>query len=98
VSYNGDGCSGSGSSLTFTITGKDIAGRYATGIRGKVLYTPAATDYILRAKAASYTRGTVDEHAVEMPTDPGIANVKTGTTYGSFTGTMSGGGGSAYAY
>lgn len=97
TSYAGAGCVGTAAGVTFTVTGKDVGGLYTPGIYGKVLYTPAATDYALRPKDASYTRGTVDEHAVELPTDPGIANVKTGTTYGSFTGTMSGGWG-AYAY
>lgn len=96
----GAGCNGGSSTVTFNFTGKDIAGTHSTGIIGKVLYTPAATDYVLRAKDASYTRGTVDEHAVEMPTDPGAANVETGTAYGSFTGTLdvSGSGSSPYAY
>ena len=100
TSYMGSGCAGVGSSVSFTITGKDISGTYGVGIYGKILYTPAATDYILRAKDASYTRGTVDAHAVEMPTDPGAANVETGTAYGSFTGTLdvSGSGSSPYAY
>mgnify|MGYP001239143033 CR=1 FL=1 len=96
----GAGCNGGSSTVVFNFTGKDISGTHSVGIIGKVIYTPAATDYILRAKDASYTRGTVDEHAVEMPTDPGVSNVETGTTYGSFTGTLevTGSGSSPYAY
>lgn len=79
------------------LTGNIISGK-GMGAAGYIIYTPTTTNYILFPKDTSYTPGTVDTHATEMPTDPGVANVKSGTTYGSFTGTMSSGGGGAWAF
>jgi len=81
---------------TLTVTGNLIYGKKgpAVGLGGGTFYyTPAATNYILLPKDSSYVLGTIDSHAIEMPTDPGAANVKTGVTYGSLTGTYGGGGG-----
>jgi hypothetical protein len=81
---------------SLTVTGNLIFGKKgpAFGLAGGILYyTPAARNYILLPKDSSYVLGTIDSHAVELPTDPGVANVKTGVTYGSFTGTYSDGGG-----
>lgn len=80
-----------------TIIGNIISGK-GVGASGYIIYTPAATNYILMPKDSSYSPGTIDAHATEMPTNPGVANVKKGTTYGSYTGTMSSGGGGAWAF
>ncbi len=80
-----------------TIIGNIISGK-GMGAAGYIIYTPAATNYVLFPKDSSYTRGTVDAHATEMPTNPGVKNVKAGTTYGSFTGTLSSSGGGAWAF
>jgi hypothetical protein len=81
---------------TFTLTGKLIFGKKgaAIGMGGGTFYfTPAATDYFVAAKDSSYVLGTIDSHATELPTNPGESNVKSGVTYGSFTGTYSAAGG-----
>lgn len=77
----------------YVVTGKIISGTKASGLGAQVWFTPAATDYIILPKDASYTRDTVDGHATEMPTNPGAANVRDATAYGSFTGSMAAGGG-----
>jgi hypothetical protein len=81
---------------TFTLTGKLIFGKKGGAVyqAGSIFYfTPAATDYLLAAKDSSYVLGTIDSHATELPTNPGESNVKSGVTYGSFTGTYSAAGG-----
>jgi len=88
------GCCTAGGTLT--VTGNLIYGKKGPAVKtdgGTFYYTPAATNYILLPKDSSYVLGTIDSHATELPTDPGAANVKTGVTYGSFTGTYGGGGG-----
>jgi len=81
---------------TLTVIGNLIFGKKGPAVftqGGTFYYTPAATNYILLPKNSSYVLGTIDSNAVELPTDPGVANVKSGVTYGSFTGTYSTGGG-----
>jgi parallel beta-helix repeat protein len=78
---------------SITVTGNIISSAYNIGAYGHILLTPAATNYILTPKDSSYTLGTIDTHATEMPTNPGAANVNSGVNYGSFTGTLVGGGG-----
>jgi len=88
------GCCTAGGTLT--VTGNLIYGKKGPAVKtdgGTFYYIPAATNYILLPKDSSYVLGTIDSHATELPTDPGAANVKTGVTYGSFTGTYGGGGG-----
>jgi hypothetical protein len=91
----GTGCSATNAGV-ITVTGSLIHGIRSQATYGTIRYTPGATGYILYPKDASYTLGTLDSHAQEMPTDPGTANVRLGTAYGTFTGTMPvDGGGSA---
>ncbi len=93
------GCGNNAPTGTYILTGSIISGTKCLGVQGNITYTPAATDYILIKKDASYAAGTIDAHATEMPSDPGKANVKSGTEYGSFTGTLDvSGSGSPYAY
>jgi hypothetical protein len=90
------GCSNSATG-TITITGSIINGKKGMGFTGGApRFTPAATNYIIYAKDSSYVLGVVDSHATVMSPDPGVANVKVGTTYGPYTGTYAGGGASAY--
>lgn len=92
------GCYATGAG-TITLTGSIINGKRSMGAGGSLIFTPSATDYILYPKDSSYSLGTIDAHATEMPTDPGVSNVKTGTAYGSYTGTYSAsGGGGSWAY
>ena len=86
------GCYSFGTGGTFTLNGDIINGLKATGQFGPILYTPSATGYILYPKDSSYTLGTIDSHAILMPTDPGSTNVKSGVQYGPNTGSYSGGG------
>jgi len=74
---------------TITLTGSLINGLKGLGALTPVLFTPSATSYILYPKDASYTLGVVNSHATVVPADPGAANVRSGTVYGPFTGTMS---------
>lgn len=98
TSTNANGFLNGGGSATITATLLNGLKSPAWGVGGvSNYYTPRATDYVLFAKDSSYTIGTIDSHAVVMPTDPGVANVKLGTAYGSFTGTLAGGGG-AYVF
>ena len=77
------------------ITGNIINGIHSQGVSGSVTYTPSATNYILSPADSSYTLGTINSHATEMPTNPGVTNVLSGVQYGSYTGTASGGGAQA---
>ena len=81
------------------VVGNLIFGTVALPTTGYFWYTPAApTNYALWPKDASYAAGVVDAHATEIPGDPGIANVRSGTNYGTLQGTMApGGGGGAWA-
>lgn len=90
------GCAGT-SAVPLRVVGSIVSSPRAIGVLGAIIFTPAATDYALFAKDTSYATGTIDTHATEMPTNPGVANVASGTTYGSFTGTLSVGGSSAAA-
>ncbi len=90
-SGTGAGCAGT-SVVPLRVVGKIVASPRSVGASGAIIYTPAATDYALFAKDTSYVTGVIDTHATETPTDPGISNVKTGTAYGSFTGTLPNGG------
>jgi hypothetical protein len=83
------GCYAHGTSTSLTLTGNLINGLHGPGVVGSLFFTPAATNYILSPKDASYTLSTIDTHATEMPTNPGVSNVASGTTYGSYTGTLS---------
>ena len=74
---------------TFTITGNLIFGLKAAATTGNVFYTPAASNYILMPRNASYVTGMIDGNATEMPTNPGVTNVRNGVVFGSFTGTLS---------
>lgn len=89
----GVGCSSS-NVAPITVTGNLIAGKRAQAAYGTIIFTPAAGNYALWPKDSSYTLGTIGSHATEMPTDPGAGNVRLGTGYGTFTGTLpvSGGG------
>jgi len=103
----GVGC-GSGNATTYiTVLGNLINGLKGSAISGPVLWTPGATtNYAIFPKDASYTSGTVDEHAIMCPATNsalgGIAtvtNVLSGVTYGTLTGTAaSGGGGGAWGF
>ena len=96
-SVNAIGCVIAGGGY-ITITGNIIHGKKGMAVSGYIYYAPgAATNYTLYPKDSSYVMGTVDSHATEMPSNPGIANVKSGTNYGTLQGTLSGGGG-AWAF
>ena len=94
-----NGCS-VGTGTGSVLTGNIVNGLDSQAIAGRVLYTPAATNYIISPKDTSYTLGVVNSHATVTPTDPGIANVRSGTAYGPFTGTLSvtGATSNGYAY
>ena len=95
--YNTSGATVTGGSQ-LTVTGNIIHGKVGQAVGGRTFFVPAsATNYTLYSKDSSYVLGTVDSHATEMPSDPGIANVKSGVTYGTYTGTYSAGGG-AWAF
>jgi len=92
------GCFASGSG-GITVTGNIVNGKRGSGATGAIYFTPAATNYVLYPKNTSYSLGTVNANATEMPADPGVVNVLTGTTYGTFTGTLSASGvAGTYAY
>jgi hypothetical protein len=93
------GCyAGSG---TLTIAGNlynGFAGMATGAYTGKILFTPAATNFACYPKDASYAIGTEDcthtgggaglsTHAIEVPLAPSASNVKSGVNYGSLTGT-----------
>jgi hypothetical protein len=82
-----NGCFAS-STGSLTVIGNIINGKRGWGANGTILFTPAATNYILTPKDTSSTLGTIDTHAIETPTNPGVTNVRLSTVYGSFTGTM----------
>ncbi len=86
-----------GGTGVLTLTGSIINGKRDIGAGGAVYFTPSATNYILSPKDSSYVLGTIDAHATETPTDPGVSNVKSGVAYGSFTGTLVSGGAAACA-
>lgn len=98
------GCAAAGTG-TMTITGNLINGKRGLGASGSIRFTPAATNYICMPLTSSYAIGSQDcangtglsvADALEIVPDPGVANVKSGTNYGTFTGTLSvGSGGSA---
>lgn len=94
------GCGVGGNGNAIALTGNIINGNKGPGTSGPVIYTPAATNYILYPKDSSYTLGTINSHATLMPTDPGSTNVKTGVVYGPNTGSYGGGtsAGQGYAY
>ena len=98
----GVGCWG----LTYTTTVLTVSGNLINGLKGgaisgPVLWTPVAnTNYALFPKDASYTRGTVDAHAIMCPaTNSALGGITTvtnflaGVTYGTLTGTASSGSG-----
>ena len=90
---NAFGCNNGGGVMT--VTGNLIWGTKTGALNSggtATYYTPGATNYILYPKDSSYTLGTINSHAIEMPMDPGVGNVKSGTVYGSFTGTLASGG------
>lgn len=98
-SVNSIGCSGLPGGMT--VTGPLVNGKNGMATTA-AQYVPAAGSYICMPKDSTYAIGTEDcthtggaaglsSHAIEMPTDPGLANVKTGTGYGTFTGTLTGG-------
>jgi len=87
LNFTNEGCSGQGTTALILV-GSSIASLRSGGVNGSIRFTPAATNYALFAKDSSYTTGVIDTHATQMPTDPGVANVKTGTAYGSLTGTL----------
>jgi hypothetical protein len=99
LTTSGSGCAATGTGY-ISLTGSIINGLLGPGIFEHVLFTPCATCYILSPKTSSYTLGTIDANATETPHDPGIANVRSGTAYGSLTGTLSvtGGSGQGYAH
>lgn len=93
------GCDGASATGTVTVTGNVINGLKSTGTSGNIRYTPAATNYFCAPKDGTYAVGTEDcthtgggggvsTHAVELPLDPGVTNVKSGVNYGSLTGTL----------
>lgn len=82
----GAGCSGASGPVT--VTGNAIASPTGQGVAGKIYFTPSTTSYILMAKDSSYTTGVIDSHAIEIPANPGVTNVKSGVNYGSLTGTL----------
>ena len=90
VTVSGCNSAGSAGSLLILI-GSKIDGLKSTAVQGPHYFTPSATNYSLSPKDASYVAGTIDSHATEMPTNPGVGNVSSGVVYGSFTGTLSGG-------
>lgn len=96
TAQSGAGCYGA-STGTITITGKIIHGTRTAGAQGAIIFTPGVTDYVLYPKDTSYSIGTVNAYATEMPTDPTAAKVLLDTHYGSYTGSMAPGGGS-YGY
>jgi hypothetical protein len=89
------GCAASYEPLT--LTGSLINGEESEAEHGYILFRPCSTCYILFPKDSSYTLGLINTHSIVMPTDPGVANVLTGTKYGPFTGTLSAGSVSASA-
>lgn len=74
-----------------SITGNLINCKKTAAVNGVIMYTPAATNYVLFPLNSSYICGTINANAVEMPTNPGINNVLSGVTYGTYTGTAAGG-------
>jgi hypothetical protein len=79
------------------ITGACISGARNLGCQGNVWFSSTATNYILVPKNSSYSDGTVNANSIELTMYPGTTNVKSGTGYGSVTGTLStSGGGSAW--
>ncbi len=92
------GCRATGTTPVIA-TGPIINCLGSQGASANVIYTPASTaSYILYPKNSSYVCDTLDSNATQIPSDPGVANVKNGVTYGTLTGTYSGGGGGAWAY
>ena len=83
----GAACMETNATGSITLTGNKIDGMFGNATSGRVYFTPSATNYTLSPKDASYTQ-VFDGHATEMPADPGAANVKVSTTYGSYTGTL----------
>ena len=82
-----------------TITGNLINGLKAAAFSGAPVFTPGATNYICYPADSSYVVGTEDcthtgggvglsIHATEMPAAPSVANVKSGVSYGTLTGTL----------
>lgn len=88
TSPQGAACYGINTTNPITLVGSLISGTKQQAAQGYILFTPAATNYALYAKDVSYTAGTINSHATEMPTDPGVSNVLSGVTYGSLTGTL----------
>lgn len=107
----GIGCSGSngGTAGNLTVTGAFINGIYSSAVQGEVRFSATATNYIVVPENASYAitnclttaqilAGTCT-NALILPTNPGITNVLSGTSYGPYSGTYTcpGGGGGVCA-
>ena len=96
-------------SFSITVTGNVINGKVGAASSAGFRFVPAnGTKFICYPKDASYAIGTEDcthtgggaglsSHATEVPINPGSSNVATGVNYGSFVGTLAGGGG-VYGY